>query len=465
MSNSDEYRNDSRSASRSAQRVPPHNIDAEASLLGAMLLSRDAVGVALERGVHPDEFYKPSHRHIYDAIRSLNTGGEPVDPITVGDELRRAGLLETVGGLDALMLLQNATPAITSADRYAKIVRETARLRRLISAASDIAEIAYSEPDDVDKAIDDAESKIFDVSESQVGDNSERVDLLIKNAMDRLEERFNNKEVMSGAPTGFTDLDRILLGLQPGTLNIVGARPAMGKSAFALGIAVHVAQVVQQPVLFFSLEMGKAELAQRILASEARVDGTVLRTGRPSPNDWTKMGHAVGRLDIPLIIDDSAGTTVGQIRAKARRIFSREGAIALIVIDYLQLMGGDGRPENRQLEVSEISRKLKLLAREFNVPVLALSQLSRQLETRTDKHPTLSDLRESGALEQDADVVMFLYRGEIYDQDPNLKGFAEVNVAKHRAGPLGLARLAWQAVYTRFENLATDHSTDIPLGD
>jgi replicative DNA helicase len=177
------------------------------------------------------------------------------------------------------------------------------------------------------------------------------------------------------------------------------------------------------------------------------------------------MGHAVGRLDIPLIIDDSAGTTVGQIRAKARRIFSREGAIALIVIDYLQLMGGDGRPENRQLEVSEISRKLKLLAREFNVPVLALSQLSRQLETRTDKHPTLSDLRESGALEQDADVVMFLYRGEIYDQDPNLKGFAEVNVAKHRAGPLGLARLAWQAVYTRFENLATDHSTDTPLGD
>ena len=450
---------------RSANRVPPHNLDAEASLLGAMLLSRDAVGVALERGVHPDEFYKPAHRHIYDAIRSLNTGGEPVDPVTVADELRRAGLLDMAGGLDGLLAMQNATPAISSADRYAKIVRDTARLRKLIGAASEIAEIAYGEPDDVERALDEAESRIFNVSESQTGDNSERIDLLIQQTMEKLEDRFNSKDVITGVPTGYTDLDRVLLGLQPGTLNIVGARPAMGKSAFALGIAVHVAQQLNQPVLFFSLEMGKAELAQRILASEARVDGTVLRTGRPTPNDWTKIGHAVGRLDVPLIIDDSAGTTVGQIRAKARRTFSREGSLALIVIDYLQLMGGDGRPENRQLEVSEISRKLKLLAREFNVPVLALSQLSRQLESRTDKRPTLSDLRESGALEQDADVVMFLYRAEIYDPDPNLKGYAEVNVAKHRAGPLGQARLAWLASYTRFESMAKDPVVDEFLGD
>ena len=278
--------------------------------------------------------------------------------------------------------------------------------------------------------------------------------------MEKLEDRFNSKDAITGVPSGFAELDKVLLGFQPGTLNIVGARPAMGKSAFALGIAVHVAQTTNLPVLFFSLEMGRAELAQRILASEASVDSMVLRTGRPSPNDWTKIGHAVGRLDIPLIIDDSAGTSVGQIRAKARRVYSREGGIGLIVIDYLQLMGGDGRPENRQLEVSEISRKLKLLAREFNVPVLALSQLSRGLEARTDKHPTLSDLRESGALEQDADVVMFLYRAEVYETDPNLRGSAEVNIAKHRAGPLGRARLAWMSTYTRFDNMASDSITE-----
>jgi replicative DNA helicase len=228
---------------------------------------------------------------------------------------------------------------------------------------------------------------------------------------------------------------------------------------------VHAAQATNQAVLFFSLEMGKAELTQRILSSEASVDGNVLRMGRPSQDDWSKIGRAVARLDIPLIIDDSAGTTVGQIRAKARRTYSREGGLALIVIDYLQLMGGDGRPENRQLEVSDISRKLKLLAREFNVPVLALSQLSRQLEQRTDKHPTLSDLRESGALEQDADVVMFLYRGEIYEADPNLKGLAEVNVSKHRAGPLGQARLVWQANFTRFDNMAHDQVFDDAIGE
>ncbi|NDC45841.1 MAG: replicative DNA helicase, partial [Actinobacteria bacterium] len=316
-----------------------------------------------------------------------------------------------------------------------------------------------------EKALNDAESKVFSVSESQVGDNSEKVQILLGQALEKLEERAEKGDAITGVPTGFADLDRILLGLQPGTLNIVGARPAMGKSAFALNIAVHAAQATNQAVLFFSLEMGKAELTQRILSSEASVDGNVLRMGRPSQDDWSKIGRAVARLDIPLIIDDSAGTTVGQIRAKARRTYSREGGLALIVIDYLQLMGGDGRPENRQLEVSDISRKLKLLAREFNVPVLALSQLSRQLEQRTDKHPTLSDLRESGALEQDADVVMFLYRGEIYEADPNLKGLAEVNVSKHRAGPLGQARLVWQANFTRFDNMAHDQVFDDAIGE
>ncbi|MFM8902096.1 MAG: replicative DNA helicase, partial [Actinomycetota bacterium] len=256
-------------------------------------------------------------------------------------------------------------------------------------------------------------------------------------------------------------LDDITLGFHPQTLIVLGARPSVGKSAFALNIARNVMKESMKPVLFFSLEMGTAELVQRILASEAGVDSKVLRSGRPSPNDWTKIGHAVGRLDVPLIIDDSPGTSVGAIRAKARRVVSRQGDIAMIVIDYLQLMGGDGKPENRQLEVSEISRKLKLLAREFNIPILALSQLSRGLEARSDKRPTLSDLRESGALEQDADVVMFLYRDEVYSPDNKADlGTAELNVSKHRAGPLGKVRLAWLAAYTRFENFASNPTTN-----
>lgn len=447
---------------RSTNRVPPHNIEAEASLLGAMLLSRDAVGIAFERGVKSEEFYKPAHQHIYDAIRSLNTAGEPVDPVTVSDELRRNNLLDGIGGIDALLTLQNSTPAITSADRYAKIVRETASLRRLISAASEIAEIAYNGPEDVGRAIDESESKIFDVSGSNLGDSSQLLGPLVTNEMEQLEIRASNKDLITGLATGLDDLDKILLGLQPGTLNILGARPAMGKSALALGLAVHVARTSGKPVLFYSLEMGMAELVQRVLASEAGVDSKVLRMGRPSPNDWSKIGAAVGRLEVPLIIDDSPGTSVGAIRAKARRTVSREGDIALIVIDYLQLMGGDGKPENRQLEVSEISRKLKLLAREFNIPILALSQLSRNLESRSDKRPTLSDLRESGALEQDADVVMFLYRDEVYNPDNKTElGKAELSVSKHRAGPLGKVLLSWQAAFTRFDNFASgDKSID-----
>jgi replicative DNA helicase len=314
----------------------------------------------------------------------------------------------------------------------------------------------------VAKAIDDSESKVFDVSESNIGDASQPLKTLVENAMEKLEDRANNKEAITGTATGLAGLDKILLGFQPGTLNILGARPAMGKSALALGIAVHVARNSGKPVLFFSLEMGSAELVQRILASEAGVDSAVLRSGRPTPNDWTKIGHAVGRLDVPLIIDDSPGTSVGAIRAKARRTLSRQGDLSLIVIDYLQLMGGDGRPENRQLEVSEISRKLKLLAREFKIPILALSQLSRGLEARTDKRPTLSDLRESGALEQDADVVMFLYRDEVYNPDNKDElGAAELSISKHRAGPLGKVRLAWLGAYTRFENFATDSNSDL----
>jgi replicative DNA helicase len=434
--------------------VPPHNLDAEESLLGALLLSRDAVGTVAELGLVPGDFYKPSHQHVYDAIRVLTGAGQPVDPVTVADELRRAGLLEEIGGPAVLLELQNATPAISNVGRYAKIVQDTAVLRRLIGVASEIAEIAYLEPDDVTKAIDEAETKVFDVAERRVVDSTRPLSDLLSLTMDHLQETFERGSAITGTPTGYHDLDDLLSGLHPSTLLIVGARPAMGKSAFALGIATHVAQSTNTPVLFFSLEMGHAELAQRILAAEARVDSQKLRNGRLTESDWSKIGRAIGRLEVPLLLDDNPSVTVMEIRAKARRIKARYGALGLIVVDYLQLMTGSSNAENRQLEVSEISRNLKVLARELEVPIIALSQLSRQLETRADKRPMLADLRESGALEQDADVVMFIYRDEVYHPDSTDKGAAEVIVAKHRSGPIGTRRLVFLGPYTRFDNAA-----------
>ena len=439
---------------RSAMRVPPHNLDAEVSLLGAMSLSKDAVGAAAERGVTPSDFYKPSHQHIHDAIQSLNVAGEPVDVVTVSDKLQRANLLEGVGGIDYLVDLQNRTPAVSSADRYARIVHETALLRGLISAASEIAEIAYSQPDNIEGALDQAESRIFDVAQNQVTDSMVRINDLMPQTMTHLENIMERGNPITGVPTGFIDLDEMLSGFQPGTLNIIGARPAMGKSALAMGMAVNVATITDKPVLFFSLEMGRAELSQRILSSEGRVDSTKLRSGRLNDEDWRRIGRAIGRLSVPLYIDDNSAVTVMEIRAKARRIAAKHGDLGMIVIDYLQLMGGNTSSENRQLEVSEISRNLKILARDFKIPVVALSQLSRGLEQRQDKRPTLSDLRESGALEQDADVVMFLYRPAVYEDDPQSKADAYLNIAKHRAGPIGDVRLVFSANYTRFDNFS-----------
>jgi replicative DNA helicase len=439
---------------RADQRVPPHNLDAEESLLGALLLSRDAVGTVAEMGLTADAFYKPAHQHVYDAIRVLMTAGQPIDAVTVAEELRRGGLLDEIGGLDMLLELQNATPAISNVARYGKIVQDTAALRRLIGVAGEIAEIAYMEPDDVAKAIDDAESKVFEVAEQRVADTIKPLGELLQLVNDHLEKTYERGSAITGTATGFHDLDELLSGLQPSTLNIVGARPAMGKTAFALGIATHVAQTANQPVLVFSLEMGHTELAQRILSSESRVDSQKLRTGRLTEADWSKVGRAIGRLEVPLFLDDNPSITVMEIRAKARRIKARHGGLALIVIDYLQLMTGSSGSENRQLEVSEMSRNLKILARELEVPIIALSQLSRQLESRADKRPMLADLRESGSLEQDADVVMFIYRDEVYNSESPDKGSAEVIVAKHRSGPIGTKRLVFLGPYTRFDNAA-----------
>jgi len=438
----------------SGGRVPPHNLQAEESLLGAMLLSRDAIAAAVE-GCNADDFYKPAHGHIYDAITSLYGQGEPVDPVTVGDELRRAELLDAIGGTATLISLQANTPATANAGRYARIVEEHALLRRLIGVAGEIAEMGYSLPDDIATTIDRAESMVFEVAERRVTDTLKPLHDLLADSLDRLEALYDRGDSITGVPTGYIDLDERLSGLQPSSLVIIGARPSMGKTALALGMAAHATMEGQVPVLFFSLEMSHSELTQRLLCSEARVDSARIRNGRLLESDWPKISHAIGRLgEAPLYIDDNPNLTVMEVRAKARRLKSRLGRLGLIVIDYLQLMSGRNSAENRQVEISEISRGLKILARELEVPVVALSQLSRNLESRADKRPMLADLRESGSLEQDADVVMFLYRDEVYNPESADRGTAEIIVSKHRNGPTGITQLAFLDHYTRFANMA-----------
>lgn len=456
MSDVDDRPRDRREV-RADSRVPPHNIDAEASLLGAMLLDPEPFHLAVEQKLVPEDFYKPAHQHVFAAVRTLAAAGEAVDVVTVADELRRARFLDEIGGLDFLVELQNATPSISSAGRYVTIVRDTSILRRLIRGASDIAELAFGAPADIRDAIDRAEQIVFDIGDEQMTDTLRKLHDLTGEVASILERRYDSKNELTGIPTGYAKLDQKLSGLQEGTLNIVGARPAVGKSAFALGMAVSAARRTNRPVLFFSLEMSSVELAQRIISAEAQVDSERLRSGRLADADWTRITQSMNRLEIPLFIDDTPQISVMQIRQKLRRVATAEGRPALVVIDYLQLMGGnDSRgSETRQLEVAEISRGLKLLAREFEIPVVALSQLSRGIEQRQDKRPVLADLRESGALEQDADVVMFLYREEASGElsDPNNRGRAEIIIQKHRSGPTGTVHLQFLPAYTQFTDL------------
>lgn len=445
---------DARRNRNNGGRVPPHDLAAEASLLGAMMLKQDAIAAAAEVRLIAADFYKPSHGHIFDAIESLYHRGDPADIVTVADELTRDGLLEAVGGKPYLIELQAGTPAISNASRYARIVEEFSLLRKLIGVAGEIAEMGYSMPDDVTAVLDRAETMVFEVNGARVADDMVPVKDLLADALDKLETLYERGEAVTGVPTGFRDLDEKLAGLQPNNLIVVGARPAMGKTSFALGILAHAAMEANTTTLLFSLEMGRDEITQRLLTSEARVDASKLKTGNFDDRDWQKVTQAVGRLaEAPIFIDDNPNVTVMDIRAKARRLKAREN-LGLIIIDYMQLMTGRGRAENRQVEVAEISRGLKILARELQVPVIALSQLSRTLESRQDKRPLLSDLRESGSLEQDADVVMFLYRDEVYNPESADKGAAEVIVAKHRNGPTGVSHLAFLGHYTRFADMA-----------
>ncbi|HXQ59749.1 MAG TPA: replicative DNA helicase [Acidimicrobiales bacterium] len=436
-------------------RVPPHNLDAEESLLGAMLLSRDATASAIEFCTGED-FYKPAHAHIFSAVTALYTRGEPADPVTVADELRRSGLLDAVGDPSVLISLQVNTPSTANASYYAKIVEEHALLRRLVTVAGEIAELGYSVPEDVTEVVDRAESMIFEVAQRRMVDTMSPLRDLLGKTLDQLEALVERGETITGVPTGYRDLDAQLAGLQKGNLVVVGARPAMGKTSFALGIVSHAAVHARVPVLLFSLEMSHLELTQRMLCSEAGVDATRMRNGALLESDWPRISNAIGRLgDAPIFIDDNPNVTVMDIRAKSRRLKARSG-LGLVVVDYLQLMSGHGRSraENRQVEVSEISRGLKVLARELEIPVVALSQLSRNLEMRQDKRPVLADLRESGSIEQDADVVLFIYRDEVYNPDSPERGSAEIITSKHRNGPTGVTHLAFVDRYTRFDEQA-----------
>jgi replicative DNA helicase len=445
--------------STSVDKVPPHNLDAEKSLLGAMMLSPDAASIGLGL-LHTDDFYRQAHARVYQAIEHLFSRGEPIDVVTVAARLEASGELEQVGGKGYLLDIVNTVPIAGNVGQYGNIVKRTSMLRRLIQAATRIAALGYEAPDDVDEVVEEAERAIFEVTNERVESTFHPIDELLADGWRKLEELYQRQEHLTGVTTGYNSLNEVLAGMHRGDLLILAARPSVGKTAFALNVAVNAAQAGTS-VGIFSLEMASEQLVMRILSSESRVDSQRLRTGRLSDSDWKPLMDAMGRLDAcDLHVDDTPGLSVLELRAKARRLL-RNKPNGLIVVDYLQLMQPGGRrSENRQVEIAEISRGLKILAKELNVPVLALSQLSRAVEQRADKRPVLSDLRESGAIEQDADVVMFIHRdtwgrGDEEEGEPGSgkmppKGVAEIIVAKHRNGPTGVAQLVFHEAHMRF---------------
>jgi replicative DNA helicase len=424
-----------------------------------MLLSAEAIGAGIEAHLNADDFYKPSHGDIYDAMTSLYTQGQPADPVTVAEVLDRSDLLETIGGPATLITLQAGTPAIGNAARYAQIVHEHSLLRRLIAAAGEIADRGYDLPTDVGQLIDEAESLVFAVAERRMGESVIDFDLALHEAIDLLEARFQaDAGDIIGLPLGWPDIDKVLLGLQPQSLYVVAAAPGHCKTTFVLNAATHVAMTVRRPVAFFSLEMSRGALVQRVLAAEARIDRTRIRTGKLQEQDWPKFSQAVGRLKgSPLIIDETSSCTLLHMRARCRRIRARFGDLGLVVVDYLQLMTSTGRAENRQVEVAQFSRGLKLLAKDLNTPVLVAAQVNRNVDHRLDKRPMLSDLKESGAIEADSDAVICLYRDELYNEQSPDRGLVEILVRKHREGETvgpGKLHLAYLGQYSRLASVA-----------
>ena len=435
----------------SLDKLPPQNLEAEQSVLGAVLLDNNALYTAFEL-ITQDDFYKDSNRKIFVAMTELLEKNEPIDIITLAEHLRNKGDLDTVGGTQYLTSLVSAIPTSANVRFHSKIVREKSMVRGLLRSVTDIARNVYETDQDAEELIDYAEKTIFDLSEKRISPSFSVLKDVIKDSFQMIEQLYDKKETVTGVPTGFKGLDELTTGLQNSDLIIIGGRPSMGKTAFSLNIAQHVGVNMKEPVAVFSLEMSKEQLAFRMLCSEAMVNSNDIRKGFIKKDDWHKLTSAAGRLaDSPIYIDDSSAISVLEMRAKARRLKVEHG-LSLIIVDYLQLMRGRGNAERREQEISEISRSLKGLAKELRVPVIALSQLNRGVETRTGtKKPTLADLRESGAIEQDADVIIFLYRDEVYnkDKDEN-KGKAEIIVSKQRNGPTGEITLSFLSHCTRF---------------
>ncbi|MGB0466698.1 MAG: replicative DNA helicase [Pontibacterium sp.] len=440
-------------------KVPPHSIEAEQSVLGGLMLDNNAWDTVAETVIE-DNFYRHDHRLIFRTMTKLVNNTRPLDVVTLSEELDRVGELDNAGGLDYLVDLARNTPSASNIRAYSEIVHDRALLRQMITAANEIAENAFT-PDGraSEEILNEAEQKIFQIAEERPNQGGpEEINGLLKRAVERIDHLFQNDSDMTGVTTGFDDLDKKTAGLQPSDLIIVAARPSMGKTTFAMNLVENALMASNRPVLVFSLEMPADQLVTRMLSSLGRIDQTRMRTGKLEDDDWPRLTTAVNMMrDKPLFIDDTAGISPNEMRARARRIVREHGDLSMIMVDYLQLMQiKTGNSEGRTAEISEISRSLKALAKELKCPVVALSQLNRSLEQRPNKRPVNSDLRESGAIEQDADVIMFIYRDEVYNEDSPDKGVAEIIIGKQRNGPIGTSRLAFIGKFTKFENLAAD---------
>jgi len=449
-------------ADLSSHKLPPQHIEAEESILGGILIENEAINRVTEI-LDPDDFYRDAHRKIFNALINLSERDEPADLITLTNELRKTDQLDSIGGASYLTSLIDSVPTAANIEYYAKIVKEKAILRKLIQTSTEIITQSYEDRGDVEVFLDEAERAIFEISEKRVRPSFYSIRDIVKESFKTIERLFQKKELVTGVPSGFKELDRMTAGFQPSDLIIIAGRPSMGKTAFCLNVAQYAAIENKIPVAVFSLEMSKEQLVIRMLCSEAHVEGTRLRTGYLNESDWPKLTIAAGNLsEAPIYIDDTAALSVLELRAKARRLKAEHG-LGMVIIDYLQLMKGRARVENRQQEISEISRSLKALSKELSIPVIAVSQLSRKTEERTGNRPQLSDLRESGAIEQDADLIIFIYRDEIYNRaedNPN-RGKAEVIIGKQRNGPIGKIDLAFLDKFTTFKDLYRGETENI----
>ncbi|WP_297134210.1 replicative DNA helicase [Terrisporobacter sp.] len=436
-------------------RIPPHSVESEQSILGSIILDKDAM-ITVSETINSGDFYKEAHKIIYESMLRLNSNNEPIDLITLIEELRKEGHLDNVGGISYLTSLSTIVPTTSNVKYYANIVKEKSVMRQLIKASNEIINLGYDGSSDVQEILDKAEKSIFDISQEKSGDEIKPINLVLQDAYDMIESLYTNKSEVTGITTGFADLNKKINGLQRTDLILVAARPAMGKTAFSLNLVQNAALKGDASVAVFSLEMSKEQLVQRMLSAQSNVELSKIKTGTLGESDWPRIIDAMAVLsEANIFIDDTPGIKISEIRSKCRRLKIEKG-LDLILIDYLQLMEGEGKNENRQQEIAKISRALKILAKELNCPVVALSQLSRSPELRKDHRPILSDLRESGSIEQDADIVMFLYRDEYYHDDSEKKNIGEVIVAKNRHGETGIVELVWFGQVQKFADKVRD---------